>query len=57
VTEVLTSFRARLYGRRPTRDGAEKAPRCASRDTGPARPAAAVAGGRDPERAERGPGS
>src|SRR5690242_2302141 len=57
VTEVLTSFRAHLYGRRPARDRAEKALRGACWDTGPARPAAAVAGGRDPERAERGPGS
>jgi putative resolvase len=32
VTEVLTSFCARLYGRRPARNRAEKALRCAARD-------------------------
>jgi hypothetical protein len=57
VTEVLTSFHARLYGRRPARDRAENALRRASRDIGQARPAAAVAGDHDPECAERGPGS
>jgi putative resolvase len=40
VTEVLTSFCARLYGRRSARNRAEKALRCAARDTGPARPQA-----------------
>jgi putative resolvase len=36
MTEVLTSFCARLYGRRPTRNRAEKALRGAARDVGPA---------------------
>ena len=36
MTEVLTSFCARLYGRRSARNRAEKALRCASRDVGPA---------------------
>jgi putative resolvase len=35
VTEVLTSFCARLYGRRSARNRAEKALRCAARDVGP----------------------
>ena len=35
VTEVLTSFCARLYGRRSARNRAEKALRCAERDVGP----------------------
>ena len=38
VTEVLTSFCARRYGRRPARNRAVKALRCAARDTGPASP-------------------
>ncbi|MHB1445469.1 MAG: IS607 family transposase [Acidimicrobiales bacterium] len=36
MTEVLTSFCARLYGRRSARNRAEKALRCAARDIGPA---------------------
>jgi putative resolvase len=36
LTEVLTSFCARLYGRRSARNRAEKAVRCAERDVGPA---------------------
>ncbi len=40
VTEVLTSFCARLYGRRSARNRAEKALRCAARDVGPASPQA-----------------
>ena len=35
MTEVLTSFRARLDGRRSARTRAEKALRCAERDVGP----------------------
>ncbi len=35
MAEVLTSFCARLYGRRPARNRAEKALRCAERDVGP----------------------
>jgi putative resolvase len=38
VTEVLTSFCARLYGRRSARNRAEKALRYAARDAGPASP-------------------
>jgi putative resolvase len=38
VTEVLTSFCARLYGRRPARGRAGKALRCAARGAGPASP-------------------
>lgn len=57
MTEVLTSFCARLYGRRSVRNRAEKALRCASRNTGPARRAVVLAGGRVPERAGRRPGS
>lgn len=34
MTEVLTSFCARLYGRRSARNRAEKALRCAERDVG-----------------------
>jgi putative resolvase len=41
VTEVLTSFCARLYGRRSARNRAEKALRCAALDAGPTRPHAA----------------
>ena len=40
MTEVLTSFCARLYGRRSARNRAEKALRCAARDVGPASPEA-----------------
>jgi putative resolvase len=36
LTEVLTSFCARLYGRRGARNRAEKALRCAQHDVGPA---------------------
>ena len=35
MLEVLTSFCARLYGRRAARNRAEKALRCAERDVGP----------------------
>lgn len=35
MTEVLTSFCARLYGRRSARNRAQKALRCAGRDVGP----------------------
>jgi putative resolvase len=35
MTEVLTAFCARLYGRRSARNRAEKALRCAARDVGP----------------------
>ena len=35
MTEILTSFCARLYGRRSARNRAEKALRCAARDVGP----------------------
>jgi putative resolvase len=35
MVEVLTSFCARLYGRRSARHRAEKALRCAERDVGP----------------------
>lgn len=40
MTEVLTSFCARLHGRRSARNRAEKALRCAARDAGPATPGA-----------------
>jgi putative resolvase len=40
VTQVLTSFRARLYGRRSARNRAEKALRCAARDASPVSPQA-----------------
>ncbi len=36
MTEILTSFCARLYGRRSAKNRAEKALRCAERDVGPA---------------------
>ncbi|EQD51361.1 resolvase, partial [mine drainage metagenome] len=36
MVEVLTSFCARLYGRRSARNRAEKALRCAAHDVGPA---------------------
>jgi len=42
MTEALTSFCARLYGRRPARNRAEKAPQCAPRDTGPTAPQVAL---------------
>ncbi|EQD70464.1 site-specific integrase-resolvase-like protein, partial [mine drainage metagenome] len=35
MVEVLTSFCARLYGRRSARNRAEKALRCAAHDVGP----------------------
>jgi putative resolvase len=35
MTQILTSFCARLYGRRSARNRAEKALRCAARDVGP----------------------
>jgi putative resolvase len=38
MIEVLTSFCARLYGRRSARDRAEKALGCAARGVGPAGP-------------------
>ena len=41
MTEVLTSFCARLYGRRSARNRAEKALHCAARAAGPAAPEAA----------------
>ena len=40
MVEALTSFCARLYGRRSARNRAEKALRCAERDVGPAEAAA-----------------
>src|SRR5919201_1857853 len=47
MVEVLTSFCARLYGRRSARNRALKAVRCAERDVGPAGVAAAARGGGD----------
>jgi putative resolvase len=38
MTEILTSFCARLYGRQSARNRAEKALRCAARDVGPSSP-------------------
>ena len=38
MTEVLSSWCARLYGRRGARNRAEKALRCAHNDVGPASP-------------------
>lgn len=35
MTKLLTSFCARLYGRRSARDRAENALRCAEKDVGP----------------------
>jgi len=35
MTEVLTSFCARVYGRRSARNRAEKALRCAAHNVGP----------------------
>ena len=45
MVEVLTSFCARLYGRRSARNRALKALRCAERDVGPAGVAGAARGG------------
>jgi putative resolvase len=45
MTEVLTSFCARRYGRRSARNRAEKALRCAEKDVGP-RALASVGDGR-----------
>jgi putative resolvase len=42
MTEILTSFCARLYGRRSARNRAEKVLRCAARDAGPASPEVTV---------------
>src|ERR671937_119968 len=47
MVEVLTSFCARLYGRRSARNRALKALRCAQRDVGPAGVAAVGAVGGD----------
>jgi putative resolvase len=47
VVEVLTSFCARLYGRRSARNRALKALRCAERDVGPAGAAVAARGDGD----------
>jgi putative resolvase len=47
MVEVLTSFCARLYGRRSARNRALKALRCAERDVGPAGVAAAARGDGD----------
>ena len=47
LVEVLTSFCARLYGRRSARNRALKALRCAERDVGPAGVAAAARGDGD----------
>lgn len=38
MTEILTSFCARLYGQRSARNRAEKALRCAARGVGPSSP-------------------
>jgi putative resolvase len=46
IVEVLTSFCARLYGRRSARNRALKALRCAQRDVGPAGVAAVGEGER-----------
>jgi putative resolvase len=48
MVEVLTSFCARLYGRRSARNRALKAVRCAERDVGPAGLAGAARGDREP---------
>jgi putative resolvase len=45
IVEVLTSFCARLYGRRSARNRALKALRCAARDVGPAGVASAIDSG------------
>jgi putative resolvase len=47
LVEVLTSFCARLYGRRSARNRALKALRCAERDVGPAGMAGAARGDGD----------
>ena len=47
MVEVLTSFCARLYGRRSARNRALKAVRCAERDVGPAGLAGAARGDGD----------
>ena len=47
MVEVLTSFCARLYGRRSARNRALKALRCAERDVGPSGVAAAARGDGD----------
>jgi putative resolvase len=47
MVEVLTSFCARLYGRRSARNRALKAVRCAERDVGPAGVAGAARGDGD----------
>jgi putative resolvase len=47
MVEVLTSFCARLYGRRSARNRALKAVRCAERDVGPVGVAAAAGGDGD----------
>jgi putative resolvase len=47
MVQVLTSFCARLYGRRSARNRALKAVRCAERDVGPAGLAGAARGDRD----------
>jgi putative resolvase len=47
LVEVLTSFCARLYGRRSARNRALKALRCAERDVGPAGVAGAARGDGD----------
>lgn len=41
MVDVLTSFCARLYGKRSARNRAEKAVRCAQRDVGPSSPGVA----------------
>ena len=46
MTALLTSFCARLYGRRSARNRAEKALRCAQRDVGPGALKASQPGGR-----------
>jgi putative resolvase len=43
IVEVLTSFCARLYGRRSARNRALKALRCAERDVGPSGVGAGIA--------------
>jgi putative resolvase len=47
MVQVLTSWCARLYGRRSARNRALKAVRCAERDLGPVGVAAAAAGDGD----------
>jgi putative resolvase len=50
MVQVLTSFCARLYGRRSARNRALKAVRCAERDVGPVGVAAAARGDGDGDR-------